>query len=155
MTAGRCAGTVTGVVTPYGHQAQATVEALRDQEGAATTVTEAGTAHRFQGREFPIVVFDLVEDEYDKRWMALAQPRGGSWERDGVRLFTVAVTRTQSRVYFIGSRRQIDRAPLDTPLHAVADLLRAGRGAGRPGDNVADPGLDGRRRPSRTRTFRH
>ena len=34
-------------------------------------------AHRFQGREFPIVVFDLVEDEHDKRWMAHATMRSG------------------------------------------------------------------------------
>ncbi|MEV0006414.1 AAA domain-containing protein [Micromonospora sp. NPDC050980] len=88
-------GERTGVITPYGHQVEATLEALRDQESTTKPVTEVGTAHRFQGREFPIVVFDLVEDTRDKRWIARASLRGSTWERDGTRLFNVAVTRTR------------------------------------------------------------
>lgn len=113
----------TAVVTPYGLQVEATLDAFRDQESAGTPVTEVGTAHRFQGREFPIVVFDLVEDEHRKRWMARASRQGNMWERDGVRLFNVAITRAQTRLYLISNRRCIDTAPAGTPLAHLAALL--------------------------------
>ena len=80
--------------------------------------------HRFQGREFPIVVFDLVEDSAGSRWMAQASPRGGKFGREGLRLFTVAVTRARTRLYIIGSRQRIDAAPQGTPLAHVAGMLR-------------------------------
>jgi hypothetical protein len=118
---------VVGVVTPYKAQVEATLEALRDREGVGTPQTEVGTAHRFQGREFPIVVFDLVEDQFDSRWMASAGFDKGPWERDGARLFNVAVTRTNTRIYLIGSRAQFERAPAGTPFAAVAALIRQHR----------------------------
>ena len=74
-------GERTGIVTPYRAQVEATLEALRDQEAASTDATEVGTVHRFQGREFPIVVFDLVEDSAGTRWMAQASSRGGKFGR--------------------------------------------------------------------------
>jgi superfamily I DNA and/or RNA helicase len=89
-------GERTGVVAPYSAQVEATLEALRDQEGAAAEATEVGTVHRFQGREFPIVVFDLVEDT-GRRWMGQASAGGGRYKVNGLRLFTVAITRAQSR----------------------------------------------------------
>ncbi|MDQ2873841.1 MAG: AAA domain-containing protein [Actinomycetota bacterium] len=46
-------GETTGVVTPYVIQAEATLEALRDVEPGGRPLAEVGTAHRFQGREFP------------------------------------------------------------------------------------------------------
>jgi hypothetical protein len=120
-------GERTGIVTPYGKQVDATLEALRDHESGSATTTEVGTAHRLQGREFPIVVFDLVEDEYDRRWMAAASRTAGNWEHEGVRLFNVAITRAQTRLYLIGSRRQILTAPAGTPLGIVAELIRSRR----------------------------
>ncbi|MDQ7903526.1 AAA domain-containing protein [Phytohabitans sp. ZYX-F-186] len=39
-------GERTGIVTPYGLQVEATLEALRDHETGTTMVTEVGTAHR-------------------------------------------------------------------------------------------------------------
>ncbi|WP_018348104.1 AAA domain-containing protein [Longispora albida] len=116
-------GEQVGVVTPYKHQAEATLEALRDAEGPNGTTTEVGTAHRFQGREFPIVVFDLVEDEWDKRWMFQAERSGGSWARTGVRLFNVALTRTQHRIYLIGSRTRVASARPGSPLGHLHELL--------------------------------
>src|SRR5262249_37437337 len=80
-------GERVGGVTSTGAQVEATLEALRDGEQAAGTVTEVGTAHRFQGREFPIVVFDLVEDDRSARWMSTASLASGEYARNGVRLF--------------------------------------------------------------------
>jgi hypothetical protein len=121
-------GEQTGVIVPYKSQSDATLEALRDQEAGADAVTEVGTAHRFQGREFPIVVFDLVEDEARRRWMAEASGRGSNrYQRNGVRVFTVAVTRARTRLYLICSLRKIKAAPVGTPLAHVATMLRAGQ----------------------------
>ncbi|NMO57865.1 phospholipase [Actinoplanes sp. TBRC 11911] len=117
-------GERTGIVTPYGRQVEATLEALRDHETGTTLVTEVGTAHRFQGREFPIVVFDTVEDEYDSRWMAEASRTKSDFLRDGIRLFNVAITRTQHRLYLIGSLRRIEAAAADTPFGHLAELVR-------------------------------
>ncbi|MFG2079533.1 AAA domain-containing protein [Micromonospora tulbaghiae] len=117
-------GERTGIVTPYGRQVEATLEALRDHETQTSLVTEVGTAHRFQGREFPIVVFDTVEDEYDSRWMAEANRAKSDFLREGIRLFNVAITRTQHRLYLIGSRKRIEAAAAGTPFGHIAELIR-------------------------------
>ncbi len=116
-------GESVGVVTPYRHQAEATLEAFRDHEPDQTNPTEIGTAHRFQGREFDVVVFDLVEDHTDRRWMAQARADRPGFPREGFRLFTVAITRTKTRLYLIGSRSRIADAAPGTPLGHIATLL--------------------------------
>ncbi|MGA5038933.1 AAA domain-containing protein [Streptomyces capoamus] len=106
-------GEEAGIVTPYGTQAAATLEALRDVESGGGTLAEVGTAHRFQGREFPVVVFDTVEGADGRElWMSLAhrEPDASDWARNGVRLFNVAATRVQSRLYVIGSWERIRSA---------------------------------------------
>ena len=121
---------VTGVVTPYRDQAEATLEALRDIEGSGREPAEVGTAHRFQGREFPVVVFDMVEGrDGDGMWMAKAsaRPGAGRFEREGLRLFNVAVTRTRHRLYLIGSRERVENAPPRSALAHVRDLLKERR----------------------------
>lgn len=116
-------GESVGVVTPYRHQAEATLEAFRDHEPDQSGPTEVGTAHRFQGREFDVVVFDLVEDHTERRWMAQARADRPGFPREGLRLFTVAITRTKIRLYLIGSRTRIADASPGTPLGHVAALL--------------------------------
>jgi hypothetical protein len=119
----RSRGESVGVVTPYKHQAEATLEAFRDHEPDQGDPTEVGTAHRFQGREFDVVVFDLVEDHTDRRWMARARADRPGFFREGFRLFTVAATRAKTRLYLVGSRTQIAEAAHGTPLGTVATLL--------------------------------
>ncbi|AEY92244.1 hypothetical protein SHJG_6977 [Streptomyces hygroscopicus subsp. jinggangensis 5008] len=109
----RAEGEETGIVTPYGTQADATLEALRDVEAGGGALAEVGTAHRFQGREFPVVIFDTVEGADGRElWMSLAhrEPDASDWARNGVRLFNVAATRVQSRLYVIGSWERIRSA---------------------------------------------
>ena len=55
-----------GIVTPYRAQSEATLAALRDRDMVAGTAV--GTVHSFQGREYPTVVFDLVDD--GRGWVA-------------------------------------------------------------------------------------
>jgi hypothetical protein len=120
-----------GIITPYGPQAQASLEALRHVEGTERQVSaDAGTAHRFQGREFDYVVFDLVEDGTTDGWMAQADSTGNSWQREGVRLFNVAATRARRRLYLVCSRSTVDtkaRGHQGAPLKVVRELMKAGR----------------------------
>ncbi|WP_280335903.1 AAA domain-containing protein [Nocardia wallacei] len=119
-------GTSIGVVTPYNLQADATLEALREVESGGAMIAEVGTAHRFQGREFGVVIFDLVESaDGEGMWMARAgrTAQGGQFARDGLRLFSVAVTRVQQRIYLLGSRSRIERAAHDTALGQLAAML--------------------------------
>ncbi|MFY1668540.1 AAA domain-containing protein [Plantactinospora sp. WMMB334] len=119
----RSRGETIGVITPYNLQAEATLEAFRDREETGSQFTEVGTAHRFQGREFDVVVLDLVEDDAQPRWIAQASASRGGYAREGLKLFNVAVTRTKNRLYLIGSRRRLEHAPPDTALARVAPLL--------------------------------
>ena len=120
-------GETTGVITPYTVQAEATLEALRDVEPGGRPLAEVGTAHRFQGREFPIVVFDTVEPQYDGNlWIGQASLLPGStpWQQQGVRLFNVATTRVQHRLYVIASRERVERAKPGTAFGHLGTLLR-------------------------------
>ncbi|OMI40805.1 AAA domain-containing protein [Streptomyces sparsogenes] len=106
MQCHRGKGEETGIATPYGMQADATLEAPRDAESGGGPLAEVGTAHRFPGREFPVVVFDTVEGADGRElWMSRAhrEPDASDWARDGVRLLNVAATRVQTRLYVIGS----------------------------------------------------
>ncbi|MDQ0937270.1 hypothetical protein QFZ49_007245 [Streptomyces turgidiscabies] len=121
----RSKGEETGIVTPYGAQSDATLEALRDVESGGP-LAEVGTAHRFQGREFPVVVFDTVEGADGRDlWMSMAHrgPGASDWLRDGVRLFNVAATRAQTRLYVIGSWERIEAAKDGTVFAHLAALV--------------------------------
>lgn len=122
-------GEATGVVTPYRVQAEATLAALRDAEAGGAPLAEAGTAHPFQGRQFPVVVFDTVEPEFGPPgWIATATLAGGdSWRRDGVRLFNAAATRVTHRLYVIASGGRVTDAGPGTALGHFAALVRDGR----------------------------
>ncbi|MEW2622636.1 AAA domain-containing protein [Streptomyces sp. NPDC048106] len=136
-------GEDTGVVTPYPVQAEATLEALRDHEATGGQLAEVGTAHRFQGREFPVVVFDTVEDDYgDGLWMSQATraPEATAWARNGVRLFNVAVTRVQTRLYVIGSRSRILAAGEQTAMGKLAALIHDRRAKWVPATQLVAPG---------------
>jgi flagellar biosynthesis chaperone FliJ len=69
-------GATAGVIAPYGLQVEATLEALRDAEGTTQLLgADVGTAHRFQGREFDVVIFDLVEDDRGDGWVRVCASR--------------------------------------------------------------------------------
>ncbi len=95
-----------GVITPYTEQARATEEALDDSAGSRGTAV--GTAHSFQGREFATVLADLVED--GRGWVAGARLSANPGQLSGIRVFNVAVTRAQHRLYILTTQGSLDRA---------------------------------------------
>jgi AAA domain len=144
LHAGR--GEKVGIVTPYTPQVEATLEALRDLERADGVQAEVGTAHRFQGREFPVVVFDTVEnrDAQPAGWVARARsgPGSGSWDRDGVRLFNVATTRAKETLYIIASRSRIEAAGPGTAFAHLRGQLAQGHALCLPAARFVNPGLE-------------
>ncbi|WP_433287774.1 AAA domain-containing protein [Pseudonocardia sp. CA-142604] len=95
-----------GVVTPYNVQSEATLAALRDRDLVAGTAV--GTVHSFQGREYPTLVFDLVDD--GRGWVARGKRGDDPWEYDGLKVFGVGITRARRRLYLIGDGRGLPGA---------------------------------------------
>jgi len=112
-------GGTVGVVTTFKQQAEAVHATLCDVGQNLTT--PVGTAHSFQGREFDTVVFDLVED--GAGWIANARWDGSDFQRSGVRLFGVGITRARRRLYIIAHRDAVRGAQLTRPLGAVNKLV--------------------------------
>ena len=108
-----------GIVTPYRHQSQFTRAHLID---SGATAVQVGTVHSFQGREFPVVILDLVEDGAGTSWIALGDRGGEAWPRTGSRLFTVAITRTAGHLYIVGNLGTV-RSARTGPLAAIRHLL--------------------------------
>jgi phosphatidylserine/phosphatidylglycerophosphate/cardiolipin synthase-like enzyme len=133
-------GATVGVIAPYGLQVEATLEALRDAEGATQLLgAEVGTAHRFQGREFDVVIFDLVEDDRGDGWVSRGRLDGNDWQRQGARLFNVGATRAIRRLYLISSGRKVHAAPKGTALAPLRAMLAAGRARMIPATELLTP----------------
>lgn len=86
-----------GFVTPYSAQAKL-AEAEAKAKGLAI---ECGTAHRFQGKEVSVLIFDLMQDKMD-RWVGAADLGAGRRGVSAAKLLNVALTRMQQRIYLIG-----------------------------------------------------
>ena len=125
--AGEPARAKAGIVVPYKVQ-QELIQDVLNESGASPQI-DVGTSHRFQGREFDTVVFDLVEDggrEFGWGWVGKGNLSGSSWEADGLRLFNVGITRARRRLYLIANAAAIRRGG-SGPLRAIRHLLDAGQ----------------------------
>jgi hypothetical protein len=133
-------GETVGVIAPYGLQVEATLEALHDAEGTTQQLgAEVGPAHRFQGREFSVVIFDLVEDDRGNGWVSQGHLDGDDWQRQGARLFNVGATRAIRRLYLIGSGRKVRTAPKGTGLAPVRAMLQDGHACLIPATELLTP----------------
>jgi hypothetical protein len=110
------------IVTPYRAQQDLLQDVLR--ETGASPQIEIGTSHRFQGREFHTLIFDLVED--GTGWIARGRLHAGAQELSGLRAFNVGVTRAERYLYLIANAAAIQRAKTG-PLHAIRELQEAGQ----------------------------
>jgi len=113
-----------GIVVPYRAQ-QELVQSLL-AESAADPRIEVGTSHRFQGREFDTVIFDLVEDGSRRGWVASGTLNADPWQAGGLRMFNVGITRAKRRLYLIANGAAIERAQAG-PLRAIRALRQAGQ----------------------------
>ena len=124
--AGEPADAKAGIVVPYRIQ-QELIQDVLNESGASPQI-DVGTSHRFQGREFDTVIFDLVEDgsgpERNWGWVAKGNLDGNPWEANGLRMFNVGITRARRRLYLIANAAAIRRASKG-PLRAVLQMLEA------------------------------
>lgn len=109
-----------GVVVPYTPQRAVTAAALED---AGLGLVAVGTSHAFQGRQFDVVLADLVED--GQGWMAGARRDGDSYQFDGLRLFNVAATRPRRLLYVLLTRAALVKAQ-GGPLLALQQMTQSG-----------------------------
>ena len=124
--AGEPADAKAGIVVPYRVQ-QELIQDVLNESGASPQI-DVGTSHRFQGREFDTVIFNLVEDgsgpERNWGWVAKGNLDGTPWEASGLRMFNVGITRARRRLYLIANAAAIRRASKG-PLRAVRQMLEA------------------------------
>lgn len=121
LEAGQVNGETAGILVPYKVQQELIQDFLTESD--ANPQIEVGTSHRFQGREFDTVVFDMVED--GRGWIASGDLLGGSYAAGGVRLFNVGITRARHKLYLIANGSAVLRAG-SGPLAAIRKLLSAG-----------------------------
>jgi hypothetical protein len=119
---GQAAPEKVAIITPYRVQQELIQNMLSESD--TSPQIEAGTAYRFQGREFDTVIFDLVED--GTGWIAQGRMHAGPRKLSGLRTFNVGVTRAKRRLYLIANAAAIQRSRTG-PLHAVQQLLEAGQ----------------------------
>jgi molybdopterin-guanine dinucleotide biosynthesis protein len=106
-----------GFVCPYKAQADhAGIKAHKDDLNI-----ECGTVHKFQGRQFSTVIFDLMQDAGYLRWAAQADLHGNKRAVSAAKLLNVALTRTKDRLYLIGDWNVIRRTNLPG-MRAIAAL---------------------------------
>lgn len=86
-----------GYVSPYAPQALA----MESEFARAGLAVQAGTAHRFQGRQFNRVIIDLMQDDRG-RWVAAADLSGPARAVSAAKLLNVALTRGKSQIFLIG-----------------------------------------------------
>lgn len=114
--AGKGADGTIGYVTPYKPQA----DAMRSAVLKHGTNVEAGTAHRFQGREFNTVIIDLMQDDRP-RWVSAADLNGPERAVSAAKLLNVALTRAKKDLYLIGNWSFVKG--YETPgMQALAEL---------------------------------
>ena len=109
-------GREVGYITPYRAQAEH-AQRLSDEHELGIP---CGTAHRFQGRQFEVVVFDLMQDDRP-RWAAAADLHGTARQASGAKLLNVALTRMQRQLYLIADWRFV-RGHASPGMRALAAL---------------------------------
>lgn len=116
ITAGNPSSHTLGYLSPYAPQALA----MESQFARAGLAIPAGTAHRFQGREFDRVIIDLMQDD-QPRWVAAADLGGSARAVSAAKLLNVALTRGKKQIFLIGNWPFV--VGCDTPgMRALAEL---------------------------------
>jgi hypothetical protein len=124
-------GVEFGIVTTYKEQENATRAGL-DERGFAV---ECGTSHRYQGREFDLVLFDTTEPAGHRGWSSAARftPNPAEWAYGGARLCNVALTRCRHQVGIV-----VDTEARVVPGSFLAELQHGARDGRIPVVDLAD-----------------
>lgn len=105
-----------GIVTPY--TAQRDYIRKRLQETDLAPFCRVGTVHAFQGLEFAVLIFDLVESP----GLEIAPFLRGGWGSDAMRLLNVAVTRALHKLFMVGNMHYVRRQRPSSLLRQIMEL---------------------------------
>lgn len=107
---------IVGVITPFGGQTQAIIQAcaaLGIRTGKGTGEMTVGTVHSFQGAERPVVIFSAV---YSKHADGQFIDRRNS-------MLNVAVSRAKDSFLVFGDMDLFDQQPISNPRGLLAQFL--------------------------------
>jgi len=102
-----------GIVTPYTAQRECIKERMQGKD--LEIYCRVGTVHAFQGMEFRVVIFDVVEAP-DLR---IAPFLREGWGSDAMRLLNVAVTRTRDKLLIVANLPHIHKQPASSMLRQI------------------------------------
>lgn len=102
-----------GIVTPYTAQREYIKELMQGKD--LEIYCRVGTVHAFQGMEFRVVIFDVVEAP-DLR---IAPFLREGWGSDAMRLLNVAVTRARDKLLIVAHLPHIRKQPVSSMLRQM------------------------------------
>src|SRR5579884_169280 len=102
-----------GIVTPYTAQRECIKERMQGKD--LDIYCRVGTVHAFQGMEFRVVIFDVVEAP-DLR---IAPFLREGWGSDAMRLLNVAVTRARDKLLIVAHLPHIRKQPASSMLKQI------------------------------------
>ena len=103
-----------GIVTPYTAQRDEIKERIQGTD--LEVYCRVGTVHAYQGLEFDILIFDLVESP----GLAIAPFLRGGWGSEAMRLLNVAVTRARHKLYIVANMLYIrEQLPASSMLRQI------------------------------------
>ncbi len=106
-----------GIVTPYTAQRDCITERIQGTELEA--YCRVGTVHAYQGLEFDILIFDVVESP----GLAIAPFLRGDWGSESMRLLNVGVTRARHKLFIVANMQYIrQQMPASFMLRKITEL---------------------------------
>ncbi len=105
-----------GIVTPYTAQRDEIKERIQGTD--LEVYCRVGTVHAYQGLEFDILIFDLVESPS----LAIAPFLRGGRGLEAMRLLNVAVTRARHKLYIVANMQYIrEQMPASSMLRKITE----------------------------------
>lgn len=106
-----------GIVTPYTAQRDSIKERIQGTELEA--YCRVGTVHAYQGLEFDVLIFDVVESP----GLTIAPFLRGGWGSESMRLLNVAVTRARHKLFIVANMQYIrEQMPASFMLRKITEL---------------------------------
>jgi K+/H+ antiporter YhaU regulatory subunit KhtT len=102
-----------GIVTPYTAQRECIKERMQGKD--LGIYCRVGTVHAFQGMEFRVVIFDVVEAP----GLRIAPFLREGWGSDAMRLLNVAVTRARDKLLIVAHLPHIRKQPVSSMLRQM------------------------------------
>lgn len=106
-----------GIVTPYTAQRDCIKERIQGTD--LEVYCRVGTVHSYQGLEFDVLIFDIVESP----GLAIAPFLREGWGSESMRLLNVAVTRARHKLFIVANMQYVrQQMPASFMLRKITEL---------------------------------